>query len=71
MLRFARTRHHRRLMIWLTDGDRNATAGFIRLFTAEPGRLLQRAWRAEGPELGHIDTFTPLGSETAGPAVRR
>ena len=37
MLKFARSRHHRDLMCWLTDeGARNATAGFIRLHSAEP-----------------------------------
>ncbi|MEU7616390.1 DUF4188 domain-containing protein [Micromonospora rifamycinica] len=71
MLRFARTRHHRRLMVWLTDGTRNATAGFIRLYTATPDGYANGTWRAEGPEMGHIDTFTPLGTETTGPAVRR
>ncbi|MFI9639119.1 DUF4188 domain-containing protein [Micromonospora sp. NPDC051925] len=71
MLRFARTRHHRRLMVWLTDGTRNATAGFIRLYTAAPDGYSNGAWRAEGPEMGHIATFTALGAETTGPAVRR
>lgn len=37
MLRFARTRQHRALVSWVTDGRRNATAGFIRLYTAESG----------------------------------
>ncbi|MEV4714025.1 DUF4188 domain-containing protein [Micromonospora sp. NPDC049374] len=71
MLRFARTRHHRRLMVWLTDGTRNATAGFIRLYSAAPDGYSNGAWRAESSEMGHITTFTPLGAETTGPAVRR
>ncbi|MEU7996478.1 DUF4188 domain-containing protein [Micromonospora sp. NPDC049060] len=71
LMRFARSRHHRKLMVWLTDGDRNATAGFIRLFTAEPDGYSNGLWRAESTELGHIETFSPLGSETVGPAVRR
>ncbi|MFI6133765.1 DUF4188 domain-containing protein [Micromonospora sp. NPDC051141] len=71
MLRFARTRHHRKLMAWLTDGGRNATAGFIRLYTASPDGYSNGAWRAEDGAMGHIDTFTPLGVETTGPAVRR
>ncbi|MEV6692784.1 DUF4188 domain-containing protein [Micromonospora sp. NPDC051196] len=71
MLRFARTRHHRRLMVWLTDGTRNATAGFIRLYTAAPDGYSNGTWRAEGPEMGHITTFTPIGAETIGPEVVR
>lgn len=71
MLRFARTREHRRLMVWLTDGTRNATAGFIRLYTAAPDGYSNGTWRAEGPQMGHIATFTPIGAETSGPAVLR
>ncbi|MEO3928906.1 DUF4188 domain-containing protein [Micromonosporaceae bacterium B7E4] len=71
MLRFARSRHHRRLMMWVTDGTRNATAGYIRLYTAEPDGYSNGAWRAESTEMAHIPTFTPLGAETTGPAVRR
>ncbi|MEU6024265.1 DUF4188 domain-containing protein [Micromonospora sp. NPDC047134] len=71
MLRFARTREHRRLMVWLTDGTRNATAGFIRLYTAAPDGYSNGTWRAEGPQMGHIATFTPIGAETTGPAVLR
>ncbi|MBL6279698.1 DUF4188 domain-containing protein [Micromonospora fiedleri] len=71
MLRFARTRQHRRLMVWLTDGTRNATAGFIRLYTAAPDGYSNGTWRAEGPEMGHIATFTPIGAETTGPEVVR
>ncbi|AVT37168.1 DUF4188 domain-containing protein [Plantactinospora sp. BB1] len=71
MLRFARSRHHRRLMTWVTDGTRNATAGYIRLYTAEPDGYSNGAWRAESTEMAHIPTFTPLGTEMTGPAVRR
>ncbi len=71
MLRFARTRQHRRLMVWLTDGTRNATAGFIRLYTAAPDGYSNGTWRAEGPEMGHIATFTPIGAESTGPEVVR
>ena len=71
LLRFARTRHHRKLMMWLTDGTRNATAGFIRLYTASPDGYSNGAWRAEDGAMGHIEQFTPLGAETTGPAVRR
>lgn len=34
LLRFARTGEHRALMEWVTDGTRNATGGYIRLFEA-------------------------------------
>ncbi|MFC4147965.1 DUF4188 domain-containing protein [Micromonospora mangrovi] len=71
MLRFARSRQHRRLMAWVTDGTRNATGGFIRLWTAEPDGYSNGVWRAESPEMAHIPTFTPLTSERTGPAVRR
>ncbi|MBF9131239.1 DUF4188 domain-containing protein [Plantactinospora sp. S1510] len=71
MLRFARSRHHRRLMQWVTDGTRNATGGYIRLYTAEPDGYTNGIWRAEGDEMAHIPTFTPLSTEAAGPAVRR
>src|SRR5512139_2785160 len=70
MLRFARSRQHRRLMVWVTDGDRNATGGYIRLYTAEPDGYSNGVWRAESTEMAHIPTFTPLGSERTGPAVR-
>jgi hypothetical protein len=36
MLKFARSKHHRDLMCWVTDGTRNSTGGFIRLYNAEP-----------------------------------
>ena len=70
LLRFARTRHHRKLMMWLTAGTRNATAGFIRLYTASPDGYSNGAWAEDGA-MGHIERFTPLGAETTGPAVRR
>jgi hypothetical protein len=73
LLRFARTRHHRRLMVWLTDGTQNATGGFIRLYAAEPDGYSNGIWRAEGNEMAHITTFTPLSSERGprGPEVVR
>lgn len=72
MLRFARTRHHRELMQWVTDpGRRNATGGYIRLYTAEPAGYSNGVWRAEGDELAHIPHFTPLSQEPAGPPVVR
>jgi len=71
MLRFARSRYHRELMVWLTDGTRNATGGFIRLYSAEPSGYSNGVWRAEGNEMGHIQDFTPLSRENVGPAVKR
>lgn len=36
LLRFARSGEHRALMEWVTDGTRNATGGYIRIFRAVP-----------------------------------
>jgi hypothetical protein len=69
MLRFARTRHHRALMSWVTDGRRNATAGFIRLYAADPAGYSNGAWRAEDGQLAAISHFTPLSREASGPPV--
>lgn len=71
MLRFARSRHHRRLMMWVTDGTRHATGGYIRLYTADPDGYTNGVWRAESTEMAHIPTFTPVSGEATGPAVRR
>jgi len=72
LLTFARSAHHRRLMCWITDhGTRNGTAGYIRLYTADEGGYSNGIWRAEGNAMAHIETFTPLSSETAGPPVHR
>jgi hypothetical protein len=72
MLRFARSRHHRAMMVWVTDHrGRNATGGYIRLYTAEPGGYSNGVWRAEDGVLAHIPTFTPLSDEQSGPAVAR
>jgi hypothetical protein len=71
MLRFARSRYHRKLMIWVTDGNKHATGGFIRLYHAEPGGYSNGIWRAEANNMGHIPTFTPLASEEQGPPVVR
>ncbi|MEU6998020.1 DUF4188 domain-containing protein [Nonomuraea sp. NPDC046570] len=72
LLRFARSRHHRKLMQWVTDGTKNATAGYIRIYTAEPAGYSNGLWRAEGGEMAHIPTFTPLSGEVGdGPAVVR
>jgi hypothetical protein len=73
MLLFARTRHHRKLMAWATDGTRNATGGFIRLYGAEAEGYSNGIWRAEGNEMGLDPAFTPLSSERGprGPRVVR
>jgi hypothetical protein len=71
MLRFARSRYHRKLMIWVTDGTKHATGGYIRLYHAEPGGYSNGVWRAEANTMAHIPTFTPLASEEHGPPVVR
>ncbi|MFI6603407.1 DUF4188 domain-containing protein [Nonomuraea sp. NPDC050536] len=72
LLRFARSRHHRKLMQWVTDGDKNATGGYIRLYGAEAEGYSNGIWRAEGGPMAHIETFTPLTTEEGeGPRVKR
>jgi hypothetical protein len=71
MLRFARSRYHRKLMIWVTDGTRHATGGYIRLYTADPGGYTNGVWRAEDGAMSHIGEFTPLAGERHGPPVAR
>jgi hypothetical protein len=71
MLKFARSKTHRDLMCWVTDGTRNATGGFIRLYHAEPEGYANGIWRAEDGAMGHIPTFTPLSTEDTGPPVHR
>jgi len=69
MLRFARNKLHRELMSWVTDGDRNARAGFIRLYDArEGGSYANGAWSAEGAA-GYDERFTALSKEAEGPPV--
>ena len=70
MLRFARNKLHRELMGWVTDGDRNAKAGFIRLYDARPGGAYANgAWSNEGAA-GYDERFAPLSKETEGPYVK-
>ncbi|GLZ10758.1 hypothetical protein Acsp04_09930 [Actinomadura sp. NBRC 104425] len=71
LLLFARSRHHRRLMRWVTDGTRNATGGYIRIYNAEPEGYSNGVWRAEGDVMAHICEFTPLSHEEQGPPVAR
>ena len=71
MMRFARTGTHREMMQWATDGTRNATGGWIRLYTVDPHGYSNGVWRAEDGLMDHIEHFTPVASETEGPTVRR
>ena len=69
MLEFARCAEHAGLMRWsMTPGT--AHGGFIRLFQAEEWGYSSGVWRAEpGQAMGHIERFSPLLGETAGPPV--
>ncbi|GAA4083473.1 MULTISPECIES: DUF4188 domain-containing protein [Actinomadura] len=71
LLLFARSRHHRRLMRWVTDGTKNATGGYIRIYNAEPHGYSNGVWRAEENVMAHIPEFTPLSHEEQGPPVAR
>jgi hypothetical protein len=72
LLKFGRSKAHRELMCWLVDnGTRNAKAGFIRFYAAEPHGYSNGTWRAEDEAMGHIPTWTPLPRESEGPAVHR
>ncbi len=70
LLRFARAKLHRELMTWVTDGERNAKAGFIRLYEARPDlSYANGAWSAEGAA-GYDERFTALSTEEQGPHVK-
>ncbi|SNC64268.1 hypothetical protein SAMN05445756_1077 [Kytococcus aerolatus] len=72
LLRFARTGEHRELVQWVTSPDRKqATGGWIRLWSAEEAGYSNGVWRAEGDELDHIERFTPVTGEVEGPPVAR
>jgi len=71
LLAFARSRHHRALMQWVCAGDRNATGGWIRLYTADAGGYTNGVWRAEENVMRHIERFTPMSHEDTGPPVVR
>jgi len=69
LLRFARSKDHRELMRWVTDGDRNARAVFIRLYETHPGgSYANGAWSADGAA-GYDERFTALSTEEEGPFV--
>lgn len=65
MLRFARSKHHRNLMQWATNGTRNADGGYIRVFEATEHGYTNGRWRAEDDEWAHIERFTPTSKEAA------
>jgi hypothetical protein len=72
LLKFARSKHHRDLMCWLVDnGAGNATAGFIRLYGAEPEGYSNGVWRAEDGTMSHIPSWTAMSTEDIGPSVHR
>ncbi|MEW2353322.1 DUF4188 domain-containing protein [Spirillospora sp. NPDC029432] len=71
LLQFARSRYHRKLMVWVTNGKKNATGGYIRLYNAEPEGYSNGVWRAEGDVMAHIPEFTALSREEKGPPVVR
>jgi hypothetical protein len=65
LLKFARSREHAELVCWLTDtGRKKATAGWIRIYTAEEEGYTNGRWRAEDGALGHVETWAPLAAET-------
>ena len=67
LLKFGRSRAHRELMCWLVDdGTRNARAGFIRFYYADPDGYSNGTWRGEDAAMGHIANWTPLHSEARG-----
>jgi hypothetical protein len=72
LLKLARSKAHRELMCWVADaGTRNASGGYIRLYNAEPGGYANGVWRAEEAVMAHVEVFTPLSTEAAGPPVHR
>lgn len=71
LMRFARTGAHRELMDWVVDGTRNATGGWIRVYSAHDSGYTNGVWRAEENVMANIETFTPVGREEVGPPVQR
>jgi hypothetical protein len=76
LLRFARSKEHRKLMSWVVELDengegKNAKGGYIRLYEARPdGTYVTGSWSNDGATT-HVEHFSPLGAETEGPLVRR
>ncbi len=71
LMLFARCGAHRELMEWVVDGTRNATGGWIRIYTAREQGYTNGVWRAEDGAMAHIERFTAIGTETDGPPVKR
>jgi len=69
LLTIARSPEHRALMRWITDGTRNATGGYIRLYSVEEQGYTNGVWRAEAEVMRHIEHFTPLPGESAAKPV--
>ena len=66
MLTIARSPEHRALVRWVADGNTDhATAGFIRLFSADVDGYSNGTWRAEAETMTHIEEWTPLPGERA------
>ncbi len=69
LLRFARSPEHAAIMRWVMRPG-IAYGGFIRIYEANASGYSSGVWRAEPPKvMRHIDRFTPLPGESAGPAV--
>jgi hypothetical protein len=72
MMRFARGKHHRKLMQWITDGNRNGKGGYIRVYNAEAVGYTNGIWSADAPEvMAHVPHFTPVTGEVLGPKVAK
>ena len=71
LMRFARSKEHRKLMRWITNGEHNADGGYIRVFLAKDEGYTNGVWRAEPGEqyMRHIERFTAVGDEAQGPYV--
>ena len=71
MMRFARSKEHRKLMRWITAGEKNADGGYIRVFIAKDEGYTNGVWRAEPGEqyMQHIERFTAVADEAQGPYV--
>ena len=63
MMKFARSKYHRELMIWVTDGTKHADGGYIRLYDAQPEGYSNGKWRSEENVMQHIEHFSPIGNE--------
>lgn len=71
LMRFARSKHHTELMLWVSDGTKNADGGFIRIYNAKEEGYSNGKWRAEENVMKIIERFTPVSNESNGPLVKR